>query len=102
MELNISAHPFRGFRSPPSTSSNPTTAFSVPKGTAFPDGTNTLEDAQAFYDDMLDTFQINNPKFRNGYGNLNLSYAFQYSVPNNSTPLLWWPANKTWQPLFRR
>ena len=69
---------------------------------AFPDGTNTITDAKAFYYEMLDQFHINNSKFRDGYGGLNLAYAFAHTVPNNSTPLIWWPQNAVWTPLFDR
>ena len=69
---------------------------------AFPDGTNTIDDAKAFYHKMIDAFHINDPRFREGYGSLNLTYAFAHAVPNNSTPLLWWPRQANWTPLFNR
>lgn len=69
---------------------------------AFPDGTNTIADARAFYYEMLDSFHINSTKFRDGYGGLDLAYAFSHAVPNNSTPLLWWPQQAGWTPLFNR
>ena len=69
---------------------------------AFPDGTNNIDDAKAFYYEMLDEYHVNDSRFRNGYGGLNLAYAFAHAVPNNSTPLLWWPRNANWTPLFTR
>lgn len=68
---------------------------------AFPDGTNCLSDAMSFYREMLKSFHIR-PRYKNGYGGLNVAYAFSHSVPNNSTPLLWWPKNSNWTPLFVR
>ena len=69
---------------------------------AFPDGTNAIADARAFYYEMLDSFHIRSSQFRDGYGGLALSYAFAHGVPNNSTPLLWWPQGANWTPLFDR
>ena len=68
---------------------------------AFPDGTNTIADARAFYRQMLNTFRIR-LHYQGGYGGLDLAYAFAHAVPNNCTPLLWWPQNRHWIPLFRR
>ena len=66
------------------------------------DDTNSLPVAKSYYDGMLDEFGIRDEAFRDGYGKLNLTYAFAHSAPNNSTPLLWWPANGRWVPLFER
>ena len=68
---------------------------------AFPDGTNSIGDARAFYRQMLITFKIPH-RYQGGYGRLDLAYAFAHAVPNNSTPLLWWPQNARWTPLFKR
>ena len=68
---------------------------------AFPDGTNPIADARAFYRQMLHRFKIRH-RYHGGYGGLDLVYAFAHAVPNNSTPLLWWPQNTHWTPLFRR
>ena len=69
---------------------------------AFPDGTNTILDAREFYYKMLDAFDIHATDYRDGYGGLALTYAFAHGVPNNSTPLLWWPQSVHWTPLFPR
>jgi len=69
---------------------------------AFPDGTNSIDDAKAFYYEMLKEFRIHPSRFREGYGDLALAYAFSHAVPNNCTPLLWWPHNANWTPLFDR
>ena len=67
---------------------------------AFPDGTNSIADAKAFYQQMLKRFRI--PRRSQGEYGLELAYAFAHAVPNNSTPLLWWPQNTRWTPLFAR
>ena len=69
---------------------------------AFPDGTNSIDDAKAFYNEMLDEIHVTSPRFRGGYGQLHLAYAFEHAVPNNSTPLLWWSSCANWTPLFKR
>ena len=69
---------------------------------AFPDGTNSIDDAKAFYYEMLSEFHIGHSRFRGGYGDLALAYAFSHAVPNNCTPLLWWPQTANWTPLFDR
>ena len=71
------------------------------RGLAFPDGTNRIADARAFYRQMLNRFGIRH-RYQQGYGGLDLAYAFSHAVPNNSTPLLWWPQNTQWTPLFAR
>ena len=68
---------------------------------AFPDGTNSITDARAFYRQVLASFGIRQ-RYQGGYGGLDLAYAFAHAAPNNSTPLLWWPPNGQWTPLFRR
>ena len=72
-----------------------------PDSLAFPDGTNSIAVARTFYRQMLSTFRIPH-RYHGGYGGLDLAYAFAHAVPNNSTPLLWWPQNTNWTPLFRR
>ena len=69
---------------------------------AFPDGTNSIADAKSFCHDMLDEFGIGSRKYRDGYGGLALAYAFDHAIPNNCTPLLWWPPRGNWTPLFDR
>ena len=69
---------------------------------AFPDGTNSIDDAKALYGEMLDEIHVTSTRFRDGYGQLHLAYAFAHTVPNNSTPLLWWPRCANWTPLFNR
>ena len=69
---------------------------------AFPDGTNSIDDAKTFYYKMLSDFRIGDPRYRDGYGNLALAYAFAHAVPNNCTPLLWWHRRENWTPLFDR
>lgn len=69
---------------------------------AFPDGTNSISEAKTFYNEMLADIHVTSARFREGFGQLNLAYAFAHTVPNNSTPLLWWPGNANWTPLFNR
>ena len=80
---------------------SPRNSLFHPQSLAFPDGTNTIDDARTFYRQMLNTFQVSR-RYQGGYGGLDLAYAFAHAVPNNSTPLLWWPENTQWTPLFRR
>ena len=71
------------------------------EGLAFPDGTNSVADARAFYEEILSPLDVDS-RFRGGFGSLNLAYAFDHAVPNNSTPLLWWSNSDSWIPLFPR
>lgn len=69
----------------------------------FPDGTNSAENAKSFYYSLLSDRGINiSGPNRRGYGHLELAYAFEHSVPDNSLPILWWDGDKSWRPLFDR
>lgn len=69
----------------------------------FPDGENSAEKAKEFYYSLLSDRGINiSGPDRRGYGHLELAYAFQHSVPDNSLPILWWDGGELWRPLFDR
>lgn len=72
------------------------------ESSSFLDGTNTIEAAYNCYDQVLSALDMGTSRFRTGFGNLNLAYAFAHGVPNNCTPLLWWSESDNWFPLFDR
>lgn len=72
------------------------------ESTFFTDGVNTIPSARAFYHEMLTqrSLSISNP---DGFGSLQLAYAFEHAAPDNSLPLLWWREDQAkWIPLFDR
>ena len=72
------------------------------EGGSFPDSENTTAIARSFYYEFLRKRRIGTKKIRLGFGSLELLYAFEDAVPNNSLPILWWPQSNSWQPLFDR
>ena len=70
---------------------------------SFPDGANSIESARDFYYDLLADRGINiSGPNRRGFGHLEIVYAFEHAVPDNSLPILWWDESDQWQPLFDR
>jgi hypothetical protein len=70
---------------------------------AFADNTNSPECAKRFYMDLLRRKGFSfSPTDQFGFGGLGLTYAFEHAVPDNNLPLLWWPENSAWTPLFDR
>ncbi|MCA9216997.1 MAG: hypothetical protein KDB27_28205 [Planctomycetales bacterium] len=70
---------------------------------SFPDGVNSIETAKDFYYDLLDDRGITIVgQDRRGYGHLEIAYAFEHAVPDNSLPILWWDQSDSWNPLFDR
>jgi hypothetical protein len=68
----------------------------------FEDGQNTTADAKHFYLALLRDKNIEIPSSQSrGYGYLELTYAFDHSIPDNSLPLLW-KSSDPWIPLFDR
>jgi len=73
------------------------------EGGSFPDSENTAATARCFYYEFLRKRRIGAKKrTRLGFGSLELLYAFEDAVPNNSLPILWWPQSDSWRPLFDR
>jgi hypothetical protein len=70
---------------------------------SFPDGVNTSEEARDYYYELLTNrgIDITGPN-RRGFGHLELAYAFEHAVPDNSLPILWWSDSAQWRPLFNR
>ena len=69
----------------------------------FEDGLNAAEMVKTFYYQLLDRKGIRiDPAYACGYGNLELAYAFQHAIPDNSLPILWWTGTNGWNPLFVR
>ncbi len=70
---------------------------------SFPDDVNSAEVARGFYYALLEDrkIAIGGPN-RRGFGHLELAYAFEHAVPDNSLPILWWPHAENWRPLFDR
>jgi hypothetical protein len=68
----------------------------------FIDGSNSLESAKAFYEEF---FRRNNATISKDYlygkGELGLTLAFEFSIPNASIPLLW-SKKGSLKPLFER
>lgn len=54
---------------------------------AFDDGQNNPENAKAFYLNLSDKWGVK--RWRLGYGNLGLTFAFEHATPNDSLPILW-------------
>lgn len=74
-----------------------------PSCRSFDDGHNTPASAEAFYYDFLLRKGIPlTLADRLGFGGLGLTYAFEHAVPDNNLPILWWPGNGNWVPLFDR
>lgn len=73
------------------------------EGGSFPDEVNSTESARDFYYDLLVNRDINitGPN-RRGFGHLEVVYAFEHAVPDNSLPILWWSHSTQWRPLFDR
>ena len=69
----------------------------------FPDGVNTIEAARDFYYKLMTDHKIDlqGPN-RRGFGQFELTYAFEHAVPDNSLPILWWAESNDWHPLFNR
>lgn len=70
---------------------------------SFPDDLNSNAAARDFYYELLTNrgFNITGPD-RRGFGHLEIAYAFEHSVPDNSLPILWWSQANQWRPLFDR
>ncbi len=78
-------------------------AFFHASGGSFPDEENSVECARDFYYNLLDDrgFGITGSN-RRGFGHLEIAYAFEHSVPDNSLPILWWDHSSQWRQLFDR
>lgn len=74
-----------------------------PKAGSFPDEVNSAESARDFYYQLLADrgIHIVGPD-RRGFGHLEVVYAFEHSVPDNSLPILWWDGSPQWRRLFDR
>lgn len=73
-----------------------------PESGCFKDGTNTAQDAKEFYHDLLEKRSlITDASHLDGYGNLELLFAFNHAVPDNSLSILYQKA-EDWSPLFDR
>ena len=73
-----------------------------PSSTCFADGVNSPACARAFYFGMLERRGLARPgRWRLGYGNLGLTFAFEHATPNASLPILWM-RDPAWHPLFER
>ena len=72
-------------------------------GGSFPDEVNSAECARDFYYDLIHDrgFNLAGPD-RRGFGHLEIVYAFEHSVPDNSLPILWWHQSSQWHYLFDR
>jgi hypothetical protein len=78
-------------------------SFFSPSAEFFEDGVNSSECALHFYHQLLQDREIElEGKNRQGFGGLEVLYAFQNAVPDNSLPLLWWDKSPKWTPLFNR
>lgn len=67
-----------------------------------PQNTDNEENAKNFYKQILDKNNIQTSKFSTfGYGNLELTYAFEHAAPDNSLHILFYK-NDMWNPLFNR
>jgi hypothetical protein len=69
----------------------------------FPDELNSADTARDFYYTLLADrkIEIYGPD-RRGFGHLEVAYAFEHAVPDNSLPILWWEESEHWRPLFLR
>jgi len=74
-----------------------------PDSGIFPDDANSAEAARDFYHELLANrgIPLQGPD-RRGFGQFELTYAFEHAVPDNSLPILWWDDTTDWQPLFNR
>lgn len=72
-----------------------------PTSPAFDDGENDYRAANAFYNSLIEERVRPSKLYKNGFGQLQLAYAFNHAVPNNCVPLLW-VSNDDWEPLFER
>ena len=69
----------------------------------FDDGVNNAKLALDHYHMLLADRGIDvQGKSRQGYGGLEIVYAFENAVPDNSLPILWWHQSENWKPLFDR
>ena len=75
--------------------------FAGPALEGYFDDSNTVESAREFYYDLVKEFGIGKSS-RRGHGKFEIAYAFEHAIPDNSVPLLWWPAQGDWKPLFNR
>ena len=76
--------------------------FGETDGTLF-DEVNSVDVARDFYYSLLKNRAIDaNAYERRGFGYLELVYAFEDAVPDNSLPIIWWSQSRDWQPLFNR
>lgn len=66
----------------------------------FNDTINTPESAKIFLENYL--IKKNICSDVNGFGNLQLIYAFSHAVPDNNIPILWYQDSKNFEPLFLR
>ena len=74
-----------------------------PESKCFADGVNTPEAARDFYYELLSARRIKiTGSSRHGFGELDLTYAFEHATPDNCLPILWWPHSSAWVPLFDR
>ena len=74
-----------------------------PSCSSFRDDRNSPEGAEAFYYEFLIRKGIPlSSADRLGFGGLGLTYVFEHAVPDNNLPILWWPGNGNWAPLFDR
>ena len=67
----------------------------------FDDGVNDYRSANEFYDRPIQERVKPGKLYKDGFGKLQLAYAFNHAVPNNCVPLLW-VSNDDWEPLFER
>ena len=69
----------------------------------FDDGVNSAKCALEYYHQLLRDRKIDvQGNSRQGFGGLEIVYAFENAVPDNSLPILWWHHSENWKPLFYR
>lgn len=74
-----------------------------PAAMVFDDEINTSEEARDFYLELLARHGLNvDADTTFGFGNLELAFAFEHSIPDNSLPILWWARAGQWSPLLPR
>lgn len=74
----------------------------APDSMYFHDGKNSPSCAKRFYEDLIKRRLPDvEERYREGWGKLQLAYAFEHAVPNNCLPILWHQTVK-WNPLFER
>lgn len=67
----------------------------------FKDGINTPSAAKKFYYDLIDKYKLSKNN-RRGYGNMDLTIAFEHAAPDNSLSIIWDDNNDKWNPLVNR